>query len=190
MKTSTLVLIVILVLTLLMMTISPWSSAESDDYNTNRPTGKVIFEFGQEDKSYSEFRLLGFRGRPEYRCRVGVDCSTETFPRNLLVAPMDEYVDDGVDCINIEFGLEQDYSEVVLRLARGGAETLVVMVDKKRTHIVTNTMLGSNEGYVFGVYNLMIGELKKGNHTIQLTVADDGKGNRGFTWDALSLFVE
>jgi hypothetical protein len=109
---------------------------------------------------------------------------------HLYVAPIDEYRDDGVDCITIEFGLEQDYSEVVLRLARGGAETLVVIVDKKRTHIVTNTMLGSDENDVIGVYNLTLGELKKDNHTIQLTVADDGKGNRRFTWDALALFAD
>ena len=63
-------------------------------------------------------------------------------------------------------------------------------VDKKRTHIVTNIMLGSDENYVVGVYNLMFGELKKGNHTIQLTVANDGKGNGDYSWDALSLFTE
>ena len=183
-------LVRVLVSAVLMMTILPWGQGQSDDADTSRPAGKVIFEFGQEDKDYSGFQQFGFRGHPEYRCRVGVDCSTETFPMNLLVAPMDEYVDDAVDCITIEFGLEQDYNEVMLRLARGGAETLVVMVDKKRTHIVTNTMLGSDENYVFGVYNLTLGELKKGNHTIQLTVADDGKGNRGFVWDALSLFAE
>jgi len=51
-------------------------------------------------------------------------------------------------------------------------------------------MLGSDENYVVGVYNLMFGELKKGNHTIQLTVANDGKGNGDYSWDALSLFTE
>jgi hypothetical protein len=190
MKSRTSVSILIFVFAALIMIVLPWHQGQADDSDTNRPKGKVIFEIGQEDKDYSGFQQFGFRGHPEYSCIVGVDCSTEAFPMYIYVAPLDEYVDDGVDCITIEFGLEQDYSEVVLRLARGGAETLVVMVDKKRTHVVTNTMLGSDENYVFGVYNLTLGELKKGNHTIQLTVADDGKGNRVFVWDALSLFAE
>ena len=190
MKTRPLVSILIFVFAALIMIVLPWGQVQADDSDTDPPKGKVIFEIGQEDKNQMEFQQFGFRGHQEYSCIVGVDCSTETFPMNLLVAPIDEYVDDAVDCITIEFGLEQDYSEVVLRLARAGAETLVVMVDKKRTHVVTNTMLGSDENYVFGVYNLTLGELKKGNHTIQLTVADDGKGNRGFVWDALSLFAE
>ena len=65
----------------------------------------------------------------------------------------------GVERITIIFTLDHDYNEVVLRLARTGAETAVVTVDGKRTHLVTNSMLGSNEGYVFGAYNLTLGAL-------------------------------
>ena len=61
---------------------------------------------------------------------------------------------------------------------------------KRKKHLVTNTMLGSGENYHYGVYNLELGALKKGTHTIELTVADDGKGNATYAWDALSLFVE
>ena len=51
----------------------------------------------------------------------------------------------------INFRLEQTYNDVVLRLARGGDETTVVTIDGKRTYIVTNTMLGSGEGYRVGI---------------------------------------
>ncbi len=51
-------------------------------------------------------------------------------------------------------------------------------------------MLGISGGYGFGVYNLKLGALKKGEHRIELTVADDGKGNAQYQWDALSLIAE
>ena len=89
--------------------------------------------------------------------------------------------------IIISFRLDQAYNNVILRLARGGAETTVVTIDGKQTYLVTDTMLGSGEGFGVGVYNLELGTLKKGVHTIQLTVADDGKGNGAYQWDALSL---
>jgi hypothetical protein len=99
------------------------------------------------------------------------------------------YADEDVKRITITFTLDQDYSELALRLVRGGSETTVVTVDAQQTYLVTNVMLGSNEGWVVGSYYLMLGALKKGTHTIQLTVADDGKGNGHFGWDALALFA-
>ena len=62
--------------------------------------------------------------------------------------------------------------------------------ERERTHRVTDTMLGSTDGGVYGVYDLTLGALKKGTHTIQFTVGDDGKGNEGYSWDALTLFAE
>ena len=162
------------------------AAAEPD---TSRPVGKELFTIGQEDKSYVEFRSTGFRGEPEYTCRVEADYAAEAFPRRLYRAPIPSYADDGVERITIIFTLDHDYNEVVLRLVRAGAETTVVTVDGKRTHLVTNSMLGSNEDYVVGAYNLTLGALNKGTHTIQLTVADDGKGNGQYSWDALALFA-
>jgi len=155
----------------------------------SRPKGEVIFEIGQEDKSYDEFRSTGFRGEPEYTCRVEADYAAEAFPKWLYRAPIPSYADNGVERITIIFTLDRDYNGVVLRLARAGAEAAVVTVDGKRTHLVTNSMLGSNEGYVFGAYNLTLGALKKGTHTIQLTLADDGTGGGEHVWDALALFA-
>ena len=190
MKTRTLVSILILFLAVLIMTLSPWGQVQSDDADKNRPAGKVIFEIGQEDKSDMEFRRSGLREQTKYRCQVGVDCSTESFPAYLILKGYPGYKDGGVEHITIIFKLKRNYNNVVLRLVRGGDETTVVTVDGKQTHLVTNTMLGSGEGYRVGVYNLTLGELKKGEHTIEMTVADDGKGNNVYQWDALSLFAK
>lgn len=173
---------------LLLMTLPLWSRGQPEPSDTDQPV--VIFAIGQEDKSDREFRSSGLGGITEYRCRVGVDCSTETFPAYLNRTGYSGYDYGGVERIIISFRLYQTYNDVILRLARGGAETTVVTVDGKRTHLVTNTMLGSGEGYRVGVYNLKLGALKKGGHTIEMTVADDGKGNATYQWDALALFTE
>ena len=190
MKTRTLASLSILVFYVLITIVMPWSQGQSDDSDKSRPSGKVIFEIGKEDKRDWEFRRIGFGGQSEYNCRVGDDCTTEDFPQYLLLAPYGENPIYGVDRITISFTLDQKYEKVVLRLARGGDETTVVEVDgKRKKHLVTNTMLGSGEGYQVGVYNLELGKLKKGTHTIELSLADDGKGNAGYSWDALSLFA-
>jgi hypothetical protein len=191
MKTRTLVSILILVLVVLFMTVSPWHQVVADDSDISRPEGKVIFEIGQEDKSDREFRRSGLSGQTEYRCQVGVDCSTEAFPAYLISAEITTgYGYGGVEHITIIFKLKRAYNNVVLRLVRGGDETTVVTVDGKQTHLVTNTMLGSSEGYRVGVYNLTLGALQKGEHTIEMTMADDGKGNYVYQWDALALFAK
>lgn len=152
-----------------------------------RPVDNVLFAIGREDKSDSEFRSFGFSEITEYRCRVGVDCSTEAFPAYLNRGAT--YAYGGVERIIISFRLDQAYNNVILRLVRGGDETTVVIVDGKQTYNVTNTMLGSGEGYRVGAYNLELGILKKGVHTIEMSAADDGKGKNVYQWDALSLFV-
>ena len=159
------------------------------DSDSSRPVGEVIFEFGKEDKSDREFRRRGWDGISEYRCRVGVDCSTEAFPQYLFQT-YGEFQIRGVERIVISFKLEQTYNDVILRLARGGAETTVVKVDGRKSYLVTNTMLGSDEGFQVGVCNLKLGALKKGEHRIELTVADDGKGSASYQWDALSLIAK
>jgi hypothetical protein len=157
------------------------------DPDSSRPVGEVIFEFGREDKSDSEFRSHGLEGTAEYRCRVGADCSTEAFPAYLNRAGDTAYDYGGVERIIVSFRLQQTCNDLILRLARGGDETTVVKVDRRRAYLVTNTMLGSSEGFRVGVCNLKLGALKKGEHRIELTVADDGKGNATYQWDALSF---
>ncbi len=50
-------------------------------------------------------------------------------------------------------------------------------------------MLGSNEGHLVGGHDLDLGSLDKGQHSTQLTVADDGKGNGTYQWDAIKMFA-
>jgi hypothetical protein len=160
------------------------------DSDSSRPVGEVIFEFGREDKSDLEFRRIGLDDIIEYRCRVGVNCSTEAFPEYLSRVGYTGYAYASVERIIISFRLEQTYNDVILRLARGGDETTVVKVDRRKSYLVTNTMLGSTEGFHVGVCNLKLGALKRGEHGIELTVADDGKGNAIYQWDALSLIAK
>jgi hypothetical protein len=148
-------------------------------------------EIGQEDKSYYEFTARGFSEPLEYTCSVGVDCSTETFPKGMCRDPecQEGPFNSDVRIITITFMLDQDYRELVLRLDRAGLETTVVTVDAQQTYQVTFGMLRSNENYTVGGYDLVLGVLEKGSHTIQLVVAEDGNGNGAFTWDALTLFA-
>ena len=185
----TLVALSIGLLGLLTGCLSDFPEEDANDSNASGAVGEVIFEFGREDKSDFEFRRSGLRDITEYRCRVGVDCSTESFPQYLYQSNS-ELAYSGVERIIISFKLDQTYNDVTLRLARGGDETTGVAVDRKRTYLVTNTMLGSGENYRVGVYNLKLGALKKGRHRIELTVADDGKGNGAFAWDALALIAK
>jgi len=186
----TLIALSIGLLGLLTGCLSDFPEEAANDADTSRPVGEVIFEFGREDKSDLGFRRSGLTEITEYRCRVGVDCSTEAFPGYLLRAGSTGYAYGGVERIIISFELDQSFNDVTLRLVRGGDETTVVKIDRKRTYIVTNTMLGSGEGFRIGVYNLKLGALKKGRHRIELTVADDGKGNAVYQWDALLLIAK
>jgi hypothetical protein len=138
--------ILILILAVLVMTVSPWSQVYSGDSDKSRPKGDVIFEIGRENGSYTEFTARGFRGKPDYSCRAGVDCTAKTFPEGLYVGePLRRYQTRCVERVTIYFDLMSDYKEVVLRLARAGDETTEVTVDGIQVYLVTNGMLGSGE---------------------------------------------
>lgn len=127
----------------------------------------------------------------EYTCTVDVDCSTETFPHEMC---HDSVCQEGpfnsqVRTVIINFTLDQDFEELVLQLVRAGLETSVITVDGQETHEVTFGMLRSNEGYEVGSYDLVLGALKKGDHTIRLVVAEGGMGDGWFGWDSLRLFA-
>ena len=150
----------------------------------------VIFAIGEEDESRGVFRMSGFTGVHDYECDAEKKCVPEEFPaRSYRMSAAVIADDSGVARITFKFRLNRDYNEVVLRLARWGAETDVITVDKKQALHVTNVMLGSNED-VHGVYDLNLGGLIEGRHTIQLTVAEDGKGNGRHSWDAITLFAK
>lgn len=145
---------------------------------------ETLFRIGQRDGSESEFSRE-FEGVDEYSCTVGVDCLASKFPQyhcRSVCSPSTL-----VKTITITFALDQDYSELVLRLAREGDETTEVTIDSEQTFLVTKEMLSSGEFNDFGWYDLELGSLMKGTHTILLTVADDGIDN-AHAWDALALY--
>jgi hypothetical protein len=96
--------------------------------------------------------------------------------------------DDETKTITITMTLNQDYSELVLRLVRAGVETTEITVDGQQTHLVTADRLGSDEIYVVSTFDLKLGPLRKGAHTIELTAADDRGRNGCPGWDALALY--
>jgi hypothetical protein len=145
----------------------------------------VFFAIGHEDKSDGEFNWSRM-GITEYSCSIGVDCLAESFPCRLDQPGFDF---GGVKRVTIRFRLDQDCENAIPRLARAGGETTAVSVDKDQTHLVTAKMVGSADHGGYGVYDLLLGELKKGVHTITMTVADDGTGNGGYSWDAISLLT-
>lgn len=163
-----------------------WGEGQGESSATGERS--IIFSIGQENKSGGEFRLSGLTGTTEFRCTVGRDCTEKLFPIR-LEAPRNREEDySAVERVDIRVVLERDYSRPVLRIARGGDETTVVKVDGNRIAAVTAAMLGSGESERFGAYDLHLRHLGKGEHTIELTVADDGKGNGHYTWDAIMLF--
>ncbi len=184
--TSLGVRVLVTVMTLSVAITLAWSQAIADD-----PSGKVLFAIGQVDESHREFKGIGFSGIHDYRCAAGTDCVAESFPgSSYRMSAARTWDFSGVAQIIINFTLDQAYNNLVLRIARAGAETTVVTVDEKQNHRVTNTMLKSNEGFIHGAYDVGLGAFNKGTHTIQLTVADDGKGNGRHIWDAIVLVAE
>ena len=79
------------------------------------------------------FRRSGFTGITGYQCRVGADCSTESFPGYLNRVGHTLCDCGDVERVTIRFRLDQTPNDVVLRLARGGNETSVVRGDRKKS---------------------------------------------------------
>jgi hypothetical protein len=146
-----------------------------------------ILEIGQEDGSSAEFAQKGFRDLDEFHCSTEQVLNAETFPFGHFIEGV--VTDRGVSRVIIDVTFDEVYDRVVLRLAREGSETTIVTVDEKTEYQVTAEMLGSRDGNHFGVYDLLVGPLEKGGHTIVLTVLDDGRSTGGYAWDALKLLV-
>ena len=183
MKIKRVLLIALLALSIMMAAvmcygqIKPLSKAAKD--------GEVIFTIGKEDGSDREFLSHGWTGTEEYIFRVGVDTDNQ-FPAELHLRSVYEGYD--VVRLKITFSANNSYDKAILRIVRGGDETSVVTVDGQRMYQVSSSMLGSGEGFRSGSYELNIGSLQKGEHTLTFTVLEDGRGNGAYQWDSLELF--
>jgi len=151
-------------------------------------TGTIIFEIGIINQSRSDFPANDFNGIDDYKCTVGVDCSTETFPNTMYKQPAPRYADSvGVAFVTIFFELNKSHENLIFRIARAGSETTIVTLDDDKRFNVTSNMLGSDENLQYGSYDLSLGSLSQGTHNIHLALDNDRYGNGRYYWDALIL---
>jgi hypothetical protein len=73
------------------------------------------------------------------------------------------------------------------RIVKAGSETTIVTLDDDKRFYVTSSMLGSDELRKYGSYDLSLGSLDQGTHSIHLAVGENNYGNGRYWWDALIL---
>ena len=165
------------------------AAVKSTDDATVDAAWDEIFIIGTEDGSYSEFSPGGFDQYQEFTCNLDVDCSVADIPVGLYAGDRPRGYRDEAPRLTIIFHLSQDYNELLLHLARAGSETTAVSVDGGEPLLVTAEMLGSRDNGVFGAYDLPLGSLNAGSHTITVVIQEDGAGDGGYGWDSLLLLA-
>ena len=152
-------------------------------------TGTIIFQIGIINESLSDFPANSFKGVDDYKCTVDVDCSTETFPVHMYKQPAPRLADSlGVAFVTIYFELNKSHENLIFRIVRGGSETTIVTLDDDKRFDVTSSMLGSDERRKYGSYDLSLGSLDQGTHSIHIAIGENNYGNGRYWWDALILF--
>ena len=158
------------------------------------PTCNPIFSIGELNETSIEFAWEGFRYVREVEIDADGIVDPTKIPGRLIHPDSHHYSPDRWDAvkeITINFKIEDDESGVFLRIARAGDCDTLVVVDEMNKHRVTAEMLGSGRKSKFGEYDLYLGPLNKGNHSIILTIPDDGLGTIGsIKWDAIILCQE
>lgn len=153
-------------------------------------TDGILFAIGKEDGSRYDFKQYGWTDIHEYEHTVGIDSVDGAFPSHLYAtSAANTWDSSAVARVRIVFNLDRSFERLNLRLVRAGSETTIVKLDNKESYKVTSDMLGSNEHSGFGSYDLNLGPLGKGVHNIELSVADDEKGNGRYGWDAIALIA-
>ncbi len=162
-----------------------WTGGQSED--------GVVFSIGEVDQSPLEFNNSEFANIRFVTINADGEVDPKLMPVR-MIHPDGHYSPDRSDAaqeVVISFRLKRDAKRLIFRLARGGDSSTSVTIDGETTYRVTDTMLGSAEGGVFGSYDLNLGPIPKGHHTLRLSMPDDGLGYNGsFRWDALVLIRE
>ena len=157
------------------------------------PPCNPIFKIGELNRSPAEFYSSDFVDIQEVEIDADGVVELAKIPRR-LIHPDGLYSPnrhDAVKELRINFTLMHEDSGLILRLARSGDSDTLVKIDNAKEYRVSAEMLGSGEGGKFGVYDLHLSLLNKGNHKISLTIPDDGLGYNGsYSWDAIILFSE
>jgi hypothetical protein len=167
--------------------------ANAEDVPVLEPDSQgAFFILGKEDGYRYGYRTSGWSLVDEHACIIGVDCHSKPFPSHLRTASGSmEWADTAVERVTITFQFGEGYDDVILRLVRAGAETIVVRLDDRDEINVTKSMMvpRTYEHSEFGAHDLMLGHLEAGMHTLQLSVAEDGEGNSRFGWDSIQLLT-
>ena len=157
------------------------------------PTCNPIFSIGEVDKHSGEFAWVGFWKVQKVKINADGIVDPLKIPER-LIHPDGDYSPDRSDAVKeilITFKIRDKESKLFLRLARGGDSDTLVIIDEINEYRVTPAMLGSDEGGIFGVHDLNLGKLDKGNHNILITMPNDGLGfNGSIRWDAIILCKE
>lgn len=157
------------------------------------PACNPIFSIGEVDENSFEFAWEGFR----YVQEVEIDADGIVDPKKIpgrLIHPDSWYSPerwDAVKKITINFKILGEESRLFLRIARSGDSDTLVVIDEMNEYRLTAETIGSGEDAKFGVYDLHLGTLRNGSHSILLTMPDDGLGTNGsYKWDAIILCKE
>lgn len=149
---------------------------------------------GSKNLSYDDLNISDFAGRTEYIIDVADGRFRDDFPSGFYrsengVHPDPRYDEADVMVLTILFDIDRKAVPVVLRMARAGAETLLVTLNGTEEHRVTSGMQGSAEGYQVGAFDLELGRLEPGRHSVTLEIdPTNPHGNQHFAWDAVVLF--
>ena len=182
---------VVILISVILFTVTGCITVRPDPPAIDAATDGILFAIGKEDGGRSEFQQSGSKDIHEYEYTVGMDSMTDGFPSHLYAtSKVSSWDSTAVESLKIIFNLSRSFEKVNLRLVRAGAETTIVKLNNKDTYEVTADMLGSYEHSAFGSYELNLGPLEKGIHNIEISVADDGKGNGRYGWDAIILIAQ
>lgn len=136
-------------------------------------------QIGSVDAMEAQFNQMGLQGVDEFIWVLGIDTNLATFPATLASPSRFGYWDrqgGAVERLTIVFATDTTVRNVVIDVAKGGAETLLIDSDGK-TYTYTAKDIGSSEGLVPGVAELRLTDIMPGWHAFTLRLADDALGN-------------
>jgi hypothetical protein len=144
---------------------------------------EVIWQIGTFDNSRNELKGDGLTGIYELDFDADTQSASE-FPGTLYYASS-TYDYRGVHKVNIHFTLDKPYKDVRLVYGRAGDETDEITLDMDGTLLAT--IAGTENSWDGSPYQILIGELAPGAHTISIEVTAGGILDDAHVVDALQL---
>ena len=162
------------------------SCISNEKYTYLKPNSEGFFfciENGNKD-NYC-FSPTGYKEIGDFI--ISIVPTSETVLLPFCLYNTDNFQDDGVVQLVLNFALDKKYKMVWLEISRAGSETTIVKIDNRDQYLVTREMLGSSDGGIVGSYRLDLEALEAGDHILKFSVANDGKGNGGYHWQRIAL---